>query len=150
MPGCCRKYRICRHIRIDTTAKCRLAANNKVVEQTASFASSKKKSTVSKEETVYATLDANGGVTDVIVSDWLKNSGQVDSVKDSSTLKDITNTKGDEKFTQSGDSLTWDTSKSDIYYQGTAENSRASGWYADHVQTGWRGSISKRYRWQER
>ena len=67
-----------------------MAANNKVVEQTASFASSKKKSTVSKEETVYATLDANGGVTDVIVSDWLKNSGQVDSVKDSSTLKDIT------------------------------------------------------------
>ena len=52
-----------------------MAANNKVVEQTASFASSKKKSTVSKEETVYATLDANGGVTDVIVSDWLKNSG---------------------------------------------------------------------------
>ena len=100
-----------------------MAANNKVVEQTASFASSKKKSTVSKEETVYATLDANGGVTDVIVSDWLKNSGQVDSVKDSSTLKDITNTKGNEKFTQSGDSLTWDTSKSDIYYQGTAENS---------------------------
>ena len=41
-----------------------MAANNKVVEQTASFASSKKKSTVSKEETVYATLDANGGVTD--------------------------------------------------------------------------------------
>lgn len=70
-----------------------MAANNKVVEQTASFASSKKKSTVSKEETVYATLDANGGVTDVIVSDWLKNSGQVDSVKDSSTLKDITNTR---------------------------------------------------------
>ena len=100
-----------------------MAANNKVVEQTASFASSKKKSTVSKEETVYATLDANGGVTDVIVSDWLKNSGQVDGVKDSSTLKDITNTKGDEKFTQSGDSLTWDTSKNDIYYQGTAENS---------------------------
>lgn len=26
-------------------------------------------------------------------------------------MKDITNTKGDEKFTQSGDSLTWDTSK---------------------------------------
>ena len=100
-----------------------MAANNKVVEQTASFASSKKKSTVSKEEPVYATLDANGGVTDVIVSDWLKNSGQVDSVKDSSTLKDITNTKGNEKFTQSGDSLTWDTSKSDIYYQGTAEKS---------------------------
>ena len=32
-----------------------MAANNKVVEQTASFASSKKKSTVSKEEPVYAT-----------------------------------------------------------------------------------------------
>ena len=31
------------------------------------------------------------------------------SVKDSSKLKDITNTKGNEKFTQSGDSLTWDT-----------------------------------------
>ena len=28
---------------------------------------------VSKQETVYATLDANGKKTDVIVSDWLKN-----------------------------------------------------------------------------
>lgn len=27
---------------------------------------------VSKQETVYATLDANGKKTDVIVSDWLK------------------------------------------------------------------------------
>ncbi len=82
---------------------------------------------VSKQETVYATLDANGKKTDVIVSDWLKNAADKGEVKDSSDLKDITNTKGDEKFTQDGDSLSWNTGSEDIYYQGKTDKEMPVG-----------------------
>ncbi|MBS6836731.1 MAG: hypothetical protein KH204_06625, partial [[Eubacterium] rectale] len=37
-----------------------------------------------------------------------------------SNLSDIENVKGKEKFTQSGDKLTWQAGGKDIYYQGTA------------------------------
>ena len=82
---------------------------------------------VSKQETVYATLDANGKKTDVIVSDWLKNAANKGEVKDSSDLKDITNTKGDEKFTQDGDTVNWNTESDDIYYQGKTDKEMPVG-----------------------
>lgn len=79
------------------------------------------KEDVSKQETVYVNTDAAGQVKDVVVSDWLKNSGINGTVKDVSDLTDIENVKGDEKFTQSGDSLTWNTGDKDIYYQGKTD-----------------------------
>lgn len=82
---------------------------------------------VSKQETVYATLDANGNKTDVIVSDWLKNAADKGEVKDASDLTDITNTKGDEKFTQDGESLNWNTESDDIYYQGKTDKEMPVG-----------------------
>lgn len=78
-------------------------------------------SNISKEETVYTNLDANGKVKKVTVSDWLKNSGINNAVKDVSNLKDIKNTKGNEKFNQDGKNLTWTAGKDDIYYQGTTD-----------------------------
>lgn len=79
-------------------------------------------STVSKEESVYVNADANGNKESVTVSTWLKNSGDVSgSVKDKSNLKDIKNVKGDETYTGSGDSMTWNTDGKDIYYQGTSD-----------------------------
>lgn len=79
------------------------------------------KEDVSKQETVYVNTDAAGQVKDVVVSDWLKNSGINGTVKDVSDLTNIENVKGDEKFTQSGDSLTWNTGDKDIYYQGKTD-----------------------------
>lgn len=76
---------------------------------------------VTKEESVYVTLDANGQKQDVIVSDWLKNSGVNGVLPDTSNLTDIQNTKGDEKFTQNGDSISWETEDKDIYYQGKSD-----------------------------
>ena len=75
---------------------------------------------VQKEETVYVNTTAGGEVTDVTVSDWLKNSGDSSNseVKDTSDLQDIKNVKGDETFTQNGNDLTWSTDGKDIYYQG--------------------------------
>ena len=77
---------------------------------------------VYKEETVYVNADATGTIDEVTVSNWLKNSGSVSgSLTDASTLKDIKNVKGDETFTTSGDTLTWNTDGADIYYQGTTD-----------------------------
>lgn len=81
----------------------------------------------SKQETVYAILDANGNTTDVTVSDWLKNSGTGSKLNDVSGLSDIVNTKGDEKFSQSGDKLTWETANQDIYYQGKTDKEMPVG-----------------------
>ncbi|MFA9466756.1 MAG: hypothetical protein ACERKN_21050 [Velocimicrobium sp.] len=73
---------------------------------------------VSKEESVYVNLDANGKTSDVTVSDWIKNVALASALKDKSDLTDIQNVKGDETFTQDGSDLTWDANNEDIYYQG--------------------------------
>ena len=79
-------------------------------------------SEVYKEETVYVNAKASGKTDKVTVSNWLKNSGSVSGdLEDESTLSDIKNVKGDEKYTSDGDKLTWATDGEDIYYQGTTD-----------------------------
>ena len=75
-------------------------------------------SSVSKEETVYVNADASGNPQEITVSNWLKNAGSESNVEDQSDLTNIKNVKGDETFSENGDSLTWNTDGSDIYYQG--------------------------------
>ena len=76
----------------------------------------------SKEETVYIFTDASGNQTKVLVSDWLKNSDNESEIKDATTLKDVTNVKGDETYSQgSGDEIIWNSDGNDIYYQGTTD-----------------------------
>ncbi len=70
-----------------------------------------------KSETVYAVLDADGNTSEVSVSEWLKNSGD-GNIKDYSTLKNITNTSGDEEYAQDGNNLVWDADGNDISYTG--------------------------------
>ena len=75
-----------------------------------------------KEETVYVNADAAGNTDEITVSNWLKNSGDVSGkLTDKSTLNDINNVKGDEKYTADGDKITWNTDGKDIYYQGTTD-----------------------------
>ena len=71
-----------------------------------------------KEETVYVLSDANGTANEVIVSEWLKNPGGKKTIEDYSELSDIENVKGDETFTQNGETITWNADGLDIYYQG--------------------------------
>ena len=73
-----------------------------------------------KDESVYLISDANGNVNKTIVVDHLKNKDKKDTLEDASNLSDIENVKGKEKFTQSGDKLTWQAGGKDIFYQGTA------------------------------
>lgn len=104
-------------------SKAAAAGNTKTVTESVNTKAAKKAdaSKVSKEETVYVTMDANGKKDEVIVSDWLKNAGVNGKISDVSDLKDIQNTKGNEKFTQDDSTLTWDAKKNDIYYQGTSD-----------------------------
>ena len=74
-----------------------------------------------KDETVYMIADADGTVNKTIVSDWLKNKENADTLEDASDLKDIKNVKGDETFKQDGDKVTWDAQGNDIFYQGTTD-----------------------------
>lgn len=74
-----------------------------------------------KDETVYVISDAKGQSGKVIVEEWLKNRDKAATIEDVSDLKDITNVKGDETFTQDGDKLIWQADGSDIYYEGTTD-----------------------------
>ena len=74
-----------------------------------------------KDETVYVLTAADGTVSRVIVSDWLKNTSGAAVLNDRSELTDIENVKGDETFTQTGADTVWQANGSDIYYRGTAD-----------------------------
>ena len=80
-------------------------------------------SAISKEETVYVNTHADGTVKEITVSEWLKNSGQASgsTIADASDLTEIKNTKGDEDFTQNGDTLTWENDGKDIHYEGKTD-----------------------------
>ena len=72
-----------------------------------------------KDQTVYLISKPDGSVSDTIVATHLINKDGDDTIDDvASDLNDITNTNGDEKFTQDGDKLTWQADGKDIYYQG--------------------------------
>ncbi|MDD5921574.1 MAG: hypothetical protein PUC44_00095 [Eubacteriales bacterium] len=72
-----------------------------------------------KDETTYVVMDADGNVTDTAVSSWLRNGKDSDKIKDYSTLKNIKNTSGKEKYTRDGNTLVWNAKGNDITYQGT-------------------------------
>ena len=73
-----------------------------------------------KSETVYVITDASGKADEVIVSDWLKNLGGADVLKDSSDLQNIEVVQGDAERSGSGSGLSWTTGGEDVYYQGTS------------------------------
>ena len=100
-----------------TTLACTLISGLVLCNST--FADAKK---VSKEESVYVTTDADGSIENITVADWLKNAGLMNgNIHDFSDLSEITNVKGEETFTQSGDSIRWENSGNDIYYQGNSK-----------------------------
>lgn len=76
------------------------------------------KSDAEKEETVYVNADASGNVKNITVSSWLKNGTGADELTDVTTLTDVVNVKGDETFTQDGETYVWAAEGNDIYYQG--------------------------------
>lgn len=71
-----------------------------------------------KKETVFVEMRADGTVSKTTVSDVLKVSGK-ENISDVSTLEDIKNLEGDEKFTADNENLIWENKGKDISYQGT-------------------------------
>ena len=71
-----------------------------------------------KEETVYVNADARGTVKNITVSSWLKNGDGAAELTDVTNLTDVVNVKGDEAFTQDGNTYVWAADGRDIYYQG--------------------------------
>lgn len=77
---------------------------------------------LTKDETVYAKLNADGSVKNTIVSEYLKNDGQ-ETINDLTNLKNILNINGEETFELKDHRLIWKANGKDIYYQGeTSEN----------------------------
>ena len=75
-----------------------------------------------KEETVYILTQADGSVQDIIVSDWLKNPGNADTISERSNLTQVENVKGNETYTDgAGHMRVWNANGKDIYYQGRSD-----------------------------
>ena len=74
-----------------------------------------------KEETVYVTLTPTGSNKETIVSNWIHREDTSQPIQDFSSLKEITNVKGEEQPEQKGEDLIWNTDKEDLFYQGKTD-----------------------------
>ena len=84
-----------------------------------SFVEAKK---IKKQESVYVNAAADGSVSKITVSDWLKGANETTgTINDISDLKNISNVKGDEAFKQNGKDVDWSGAGKDIYYQGESD-----------------------------
>lgn len=97
--------------------------NSTELEQTSKESGSKESfNKLSKDETVYVIAGADGTAKKIIVSDWIKNDGGADKIKDISNLDNIENVKGDETYTINENNMyEWNADGNDIYYQGTGK-----------------------------
>ena len=72
-----------------------------------------------KNETTYTSMDADGNVLESIVTEQLANNSKYDTISDYSTLKNIENTSGHEKFSKNGNNIVWNAKGKSIKYKGT-------------------------------
>lgn len=97
------------------------AAVTFAMSATPAFAASNGSMTI-KDETVYVITESDGSTSDIIVSDHLKNESSQNKINDISSLNDIENAKGDEKYIKGDNNkLTWSAKGNDIYYQGRTD-----------------------------
>ena len=79
------------------------------------------KADYSKDETVYAVMNADGSIKSTTVSEHLYSASGLSNVTDESTLTDIQNTESSAEFTQNGEELVWNTEDTDVYYKGNTD-----------------------------
>ena len=76
-------------------------------------------SALTKNETVFSRLDYTGKVKETTVNEHLTNINSEDEMIDDLTdLKDILNINGEEKFTVSGNKVSFENKGNEIYYSG--------------------------------
>jgi putative membrane protein len=76
---------------------------------------------VSKDESVYTILNADGSIKEETVSCWLHSDGGLSGVSDKSDLTNITNIKSSVEPQNNGGVVTWDTADTDVYYTGNSD-----------------------------
>lgn len=77
--------------------------------------------TVTKDETVYVSLDSAGTVQEITVSDHLSTDKGNVRVEDVSPLTGITDTKGNLTPVINGENIVWHSADEDIYYSANAD-----------------------------
>lgn len=75
---------------------------------------------MTKDETVYTTLNKNGELYKTTVVNHLYQT-EDETIEDVTELKDILNINGEETFTINGKNLTWKNKGKEIFYQGMIE-----------------------------
>ena len=75
-------------------------------------------SSTKKTETVYAVLNGDGSLSDIVVSGWLHNDSGIKNLKEKLNLTDVKNVKTDEVPEDNNGEYTWNSDSNDIYYQG--------------------------------
>ena len=78
-------------------------------------------SSFSKDETVYAVMNADGSIQSTTVSEHVYSASGLSKVTDQSTLTNIQNTESSAEFTQDGEKLVWNTDDTDVYYKGDTD-----------------------------
>lgn len=78
-------------------------------------------SALTKEETVYAKMNYDGSVNNILVTDHLINNDEEEMLKDITDLENIVNINGNETFIKKDKNVTWNSKGNDIFYQGTTE-----------------------------
>lgn len=81
-------------------------------------AEDEKDTDITKDESVYTVLNADGTVESITVSDTLHSEDGFKDYKDESDLTDVENLKSDEEVTSTKNGYTWSSDDTDIYYQG--------------------------------
>lgn len=74
-----------------------------------------------KVETTYVIMDADGKNQDVIVTEKLSNNKNEKELNDFSSLENIENTSGNEKFTKNGNNISWKADGNKIEYKGNTK-----------------------------
>lgn len=74
-----------------------------------------------KHERVYAVTNAAGDALTVIDNVRLENGDALAEIDDRTLLTALENVGGTEKFTQSGETVTWNADGNSIIYQGTSD-----------------------------
>lgn len=84
------------------------------------LATENKEDNTVKDETVYVLAGADGSVRKIIVSDWIKNTLNKETIADPAALDGVENVKGEESYTLNDKNMQiWQAQGNDIYCQGT-------------------------------
>ncbi len=76
---------------------------------------------LTKNETVFAKLDYNGKSKNITVNEHLTNINDEENIEDVTTLKEILNINGNEKFNLNGNKITFENKGNEIYYSGKSD-----------------------------